>query len=486
MNLAELLDIAERGEDSRHQFKRNATNADGLAAELAAFANSGGGWLFLGVNDDGSIAGLDAADVRRLNQLLGNAASQHVRPPVHPLTENVQTDQGIVMVVEVPNGLAKPYLDNQGRIWVKQGADKRHVTSREELQRMFQRAALVYADVVPVAGTSVDDIDDKAFNAYFDRRYDRNSEFSGLTREQLMQNLGLGDGRELNLSGLMLFGRNPHRWRPAFEVKAVAFPGKVLHDTRYLDSEDIKGTLLEQFRGAFTFIKRNLHHVQRGRGFNTPGELEIPPIALEELLVNALIHRDYFTSASIRVMVFADRVEIVSPGNLPDSLSPEDIRQGKTIRRNPTLTEHASHMLPYRGMGSGIPRALEAWPQIDLVDEPAGNQFKAVAWRPEAEWASDAATPQVTPQGAPQVTPQVTGEVERLVAVLKGEMKRAEIQEVLSLRDRKHFQEKYLRPALEAGFVEMTIPDKPLSSLQKYRLTEAGKALLKTRQAKKE
>jgi len=140
MNNTELAKVIALGEDSRHQFKRDATNADGLAAELAAFANSGGGWLFLGVNDDGSIAGLDAADVRRLNQLLGNTASQHVRPPVHPLTENVQTDRGIVMVVEVPDGLAKPYLDNQGRIWVKHGSDKRHVTSRKEIQRMFQRS----------------------------------------------------------------------------------------------------------------------------------------------------------------------------------------------------------------------------------------------------------------------------------------------------------------------------------------------------------
>lgn len=161
MTEAELLHQLALGEDSRRQFKRDATNADSMAAELAAFSNSGGGQLFIGVADDGSVVGLDAGAVRRLNQLLSNAASQHTRPPVHPLTENVQTANGIVMVISVPDGLAKPYVDHQGRIWVKQGADKRHVTAREEMQRMFQLAGLVYADVVPIAGTSPTDINSK-------------------------------------------------------------------------------------------------------------------------------------------------------------------------------------------------------------------------------------------------------------------------------------------------------------------------------------
>lgn len=117
MTETDLLAQLAFGEDSRRQFKRDATNADALAAELAAFANSGGGTLFIGVNDNGSVAGLDAATLRRLNQLLGNAASQHVRPPVHPLTENIQTENGIVMVISVPDGLSKPYLDAQGRLW---------------------------------------------------------------------------------------------------------------------------------------------------------------------------------------------------------------------------------------------------------------------------------------------------------------------------------------------------------------------------------
>ena len=181
-------------------------------------------------------------------------------------------------------------------------------------------------------------------------------------------------------------------------------------------------------------------------------------------------------------MVFVDRVKIVSPGHLPDSLSPEDIRQGKTIRRNPTLTEHASHILPYRGMGSGIPRALEAWPQIDLLDDPAGNQFSAVVWRAEAEWSVDTAAPQVTGE----VAGEVTGEVKRLAEAMQGEMKRSEIQAALGLKHEDHFRETYLRPALDAGVIEMTIPDKPRSIRQKYRLTALGQALLKAGQEKKE
>lgn len=245
------MQILALGENGRHQFKRDVSNAEGVAAELVAFANSGGGQLYIGVTDEGHISGLDSVAVRRINQLISNAASQHVRPPLHPLTENIETANGLVIVISVADGLNKPYVDLQGRVWVKIGADKRHVTAREELQRLFQRAGLVYADEIPVAGTSVVDVDEKAFDAYFSRRYSQNSELAGLALDRLLQNLGLGDGQELNLSGLMLFGKNPQRWRPAFMVKAVAFPGTHLTDTRYLDSEDIGGTLLEQYQRSF-------------------------------------------------------------------------------------------------------------------------------------------------------------------------------------------------------------------------------------------
>lgn len=158
-------------------------------------------------------------------------------------------------------------------------------------------------------------------------------------------------------------------------------------DERGLHHPDgLAAELLQQYTEALAFIKRNLRRVQGDQGFNSPGILEVPEIALQELLVNALVHRDYLTSASIRILVFTDRIDIISPGHLPDSLSVDDIRHGKSNRRNPTLSEHAFRLLPYRGLGSGIPRALDEGPQVELIDEASGNQFIARVQRPPAQW----------------------------------------------------------------------------------------------------
>lgn len=191
MNETELLKTLARGEDSRHQFKANISNVDSLAAELVAFSNSGGGTLIVGVNDVGEVLGLTATDIGRLNQLLSNAASQSVRPPIHPISLNVQTTQGLLMVIQTPDGLNRPYTDNQGRIWVKSGADKRHVTAREEMQRLFQQAGLIYADEVPVTGTTVADIDHRALEEYFENRYREPLDDAEQSLERLLRNMGL-------------------------------------------------------------------------------------------------------------------------------------------------------------------------------------------------------------------------------------------------------------------------------------------------------
>lgn len=382
MNADDVLAVLGRGEDSRHQFKENIAHIDALAAELVAFANSGGGLLIVGATDAGDVVGLTTADIARLNQLLSNAASQSVRPPVNPLSFNVQTAQGLLMVIQTPAGLNPPYTDHQGRIWVKSGADKRHVTAREEMQRLFQQAGLIYADEVPVAQATIEQIDQRTLADYMESRYRQSLEETGQPLTRLLQNMGLLRDGVLTLAGLLLFAKRPEQFRPAFMIKAVAISGRELRETRYLDSEDIFDRLAGQYQRALGFIKRNLHHLQGDQGVNSLGILEIPEIVFQELLVNALIHRDYFISAPIRVLVFTDRVEISNPGHLPNHLNVEQLRFGLSNMRNPLLASHATHLLPYRGLGSGIPRALHAWPSIELVDDRVGNQFKVIIPRP--------------------------------------------------------------------------------------------------------
>lgn len=129
---------------------------------------------------------------------------------------------------------------------------------------------------------------------------------------------------------------------------------------------------------------RNLHKVQSGQGVNPTGFLEIPTSVFEELLVNALIHRDYLVNATIRLFIFDNRIEIISPGHLPNNLTVEKIRSGISNIRNPILVSYvAKGLLPYKGLGSGIKRARENWPDIRFIDDREGCMFIATIHRKE-------------------------------------------------------------------------------------------------------
>ena len=383
METTELIDILSRGEDSRHQFKADVTNADALAGEIVAFSNTTGGRIFIGVNDDGSVRGLSGADVARLNQLVANAASQNVRPAVNPLTDNVPHPAGTVMVVSIPEGISKPYMDRNGAIWVKSGPDKRRATSREELQRLFQQAGLVHADETPVAGLGAGDVDMPYFEAFFEQQFGEPLAQHQQPLPQLLTNMNLMNQGQLNVAGSLLFAKVPHYALPAFIVKAVAFVGNEIEDERYIDSRDITGKLADVFQQTLGFISANTRALQGDQGINTLGRPEVPRIVWEELVANALIHRDYFISAPVRVLVFADRVEIISPGHLPNNLTIENVKAGNSNMRNPILASFAAKLLPYRGLGSGLLRALRTWPDIELIDDRAGNLFKAIVTRPD-------------------------------------------------------------------------------------------------------
>ena len=321
MDASDLAARLALGEDSKTQFKETMSNAESLAAELVAFSNGSGGTLFVGVRDDASVAGIDAAELRRLNLLISNAASQGVRPAANPVSENIATSSGVVVAITVLEGASKPYMDKDGIIWVKSGADKRRATSREEIQRMFQNSGLIHGDEIPVRGLTTRDVDLGSFGAFYEKVYGEafDPEPEGVAR--LFRDMNLASDEWLNVAGTLLFAKLPSSRLPVFTIKAISYPGTGIDLERYSDSQDLLGTVQDQYRAAIAFILRDLRHLQGDRNINSEGEPEIPRLA-----------------------------------------------------------SHASKLLPYRGLGSGISRALKAWPRIDFVDDRDGNLFKAVVF----------------------------------------------------------------------------------------------------------
>jgi ATP-dependent DNA helicase RecG len=382
MTALELLNIIENGEDSKHQFKETVKDSKKLADELVAFTNSRGGMIIIGIDNNGKIHGLTRSEIDKINQHISNAATNSVRPAINVITENIDIENKKIIVVHVNEGINKPYCDNEGAFWVKSGSDKRKVTSPEELQRLFQGSGKIYADEGLIEGSTIEDIDLYRFSEYFLKVYKRDFREIEHSLETLLEKLNLAKYGKLNLAGLLLFGKNPSRFRPAFIIKAVNFFGNDPMRRDYRDSEDIEGVLERQYKDGMAFLLRSLKKTQQGQPVNSLGILEVSQVALEEILQNAIIHRDYFKNAPIRIFVFDNRIEIISPGKLTNSLTVENIKFGNSAMRNALIASYATRMLPYRGLGLGILNALKEQPNIEFYNDVEGEQFKVVIPRP--------------------------------------------------------------------------------------------------------
>lgn len=376
MDRFELLENIGNGETSVVQFKEMYPHQDSIAQEMVAMSNAKGGQILFGVKGKtGEILGVSFDDIRDMSMKVGDLATNSVKPMIYVTTESVLVDGKRILVVNIEEGICKPYKDNQGVIWMKQGADKRRVTDNNEILRMFQYSGTFYADEQPVPFTGVEDVDDKLINDYLVKENGQTVEEIGLPYDQLLRNLNVLRGDRLTLAGLLYFSKYPQQYRSTFILKAVSFFGNDISGEYYRDSKDLTGTIPALFEKGLSFFKSNLLQRQNGQNFNSIGQLEISVIALEELLQNALIHRDYTKNAPIRLLIFDNRIEIISPGKLPNSLTVENIKFGNAVVRNNILASFCAKTMPYRGLGSGIRRAMKAEPGLELINDVDGDQF---------------------------------------------------------------------------------------------------------------
>lgn len=363
--MEDLLLAIAAGEGPRQEFKRLIDNAESVAGEIVAFANSDGGTLYIGVEDDGRIVGLDNPETNF--QTLTHLCRDRCIPPVSPIIEQFDLADGMILALTVKPALnqLKPYRTAGGRFYVRVGKDKQDATGRE-LMRIAQAAGELYYDESPVLGAGLAELSLPAFEAYHRQQFGltlaEQLSQSDLDLPHLLRNLrllhDLDGAQTLSVAAVLLFGQDPQRWLPHSRLSAVAFAGND-EDSDILDRREIQGRLPAIIDETRLFLDRNIRKPAREHGFGREDILLYDQKALGEAVVNAVAHRDYSLSGSqIRVFIFGDHIDVRSPGRLPNSITLENIKLGVHAERNRAICTLLTQLGYMSAIGTGVPRLI--------------------------------------------------------------------------------------------------------------------------------
>ena len=533
MTLEEILRLRDMAEHTGVQFKERLTkeSKSEVAAEMVAMSNTRGGKIIIGVDDKiGRVNPLSYAETQDTTELLGNLATQNVIPSILLDIINVPAEGGVLVVATIKQGLNKPYHDNNGVVWVKQGADKRKVFDNAELIAMLADNGQMHPDALPVRGTTIKDLNMAVVKEYLAKRFAPVLSLQNLSVEELhkmsaeevakaigaeqtveniLKNVGLilSDGT-LTVAAVVLMGEYPQRWLPVFTARCISYIGNSIGGSEFRDKSgsDADGNAVHLYKYIMTFLMRNLRRKQVEADFNSPGELEVSTTTLSEVVVNCILHRSYAASAPLRIFIFDNRIEIHSPGLLPQGITVEDATHGVSSPRNELLFSNGIHLLPYTGAGSGLTRAKFYTPDIKFENDERLKEFVVTIWRDSAAESSEihdnvydnvhdsvydsvggdkSLTENELSGGGCAVEKtddRVSGEVcDRVPYRLLEPIQKNIVQfcsvprsarEILEHINYKYHSEaiaKMIKPLLSMGYLELTIPDKPKSSKQKYR-----------------
>ncbi len=356
-------------ESDRVERTESAANTNKLARAVCAFANDLAGHrkpgvLIVGARDDGRLAGLTVTD-----QLLQNLAALRSDGNILPLpsirVQRVEMDDGEVAVVEVdPSDL--PPVRYKGRVCVRVGPRRADANEQEERilsERRTARAATF--DVHPVIGATTSDLSMRRFDDYHAAVVDAEVRAaSHRTTEERLASLRFYDLQRSapTVAGLLMFGLNPRFHLPGASVMFLRFPGRTLTE-RPVDELNVVGDLPSIVETVLQKVRaHNRSAPAPGEGFRERTIADYPEVALRELFLNAIIHRDYQSNAPIRFYWFEDRIELQSPGGLYGIVTPATLDR-RNDYRNPVIAEAMKSLAYVNKFGYGIQRA-----QASLAD----------------------------------------------------------------------------------------------------------------------
>jgi len=408
MNRAELMEIIRNGESSGVEFKRDDVHPQSLAKEIASLANLEGGYILLGVEDDGTVTELTCP---KIEEWVMGICSKHIQPPIIPYFEIVlwEGDNKIGVITIPEDSPDKPYKARQGNRWVtfiRIGSTSREAT-REQEQRLYQASGVLRYDIKPAPGSSLKDLDMNRLINYFRdiRGQDCPEQEETEQWETLLINTEImvesRDKAIPTVGGILLFGKNPNRYLPQAGISAVAYPS-TKKDYEAVERETIRGPIVAKFtreedivdtglvERAIQFVRRNTDssaYLVEGRRIDRP---DYPEEVIRETIVNAIAHRDYTISGTdVELSIYTDRLEVISPGRLPNTVTIERMKAGCRVTRNELIKEVLRDYHYVEATGLGVHRKIipgmlkHNGTEPDLIEEE--YSFTVRLWREKTE-----------------------------------------------------------------------------------------------------
>lgn len=362
MTPQELQTLIQQGENAAVEFKALPLRPETLAREIVAFANSAGGTILLGVADDGTLVGVAGSE--QLEEWVMNIARTSVVPAITVTCEMMVLENTRICAVTVPKGSDKPYQTGD-KYLLRVGSTNR-VATQSELMRLFQMSGVFHYDTLPVANAGINDLNMAALDSYFANYGFEFSKEDDIARRQLLINTDiLMPTGEPTIGGLLMFGINPSRYLPQAAIMFAHFNGLEI-EADLIDRQEIIGTLPQQVDTALAVMKNNLLRPSTIEGAKRKDTTHLPPDkVLREMVVNACVHRNYAIAGSrIRIFMFDDRIECISPGRLPNTVTVEKLRSGVSYASNPVLLKFMDNLRYIDRLGRGFPMIYREMRQI--------------------------------------------------------------------------------------------------------------------------
>lgn len=377
----DILELIDNGENSSIEFKSASTRSEALAKEIVALANSLGGNIFIGVEDNGEISGIPGD--KNHEEWLINISRNNVIPPIDLVFYEEVLSGKKIGIIDVPKGKDKPYQTNKNQFLIRVGSTNRTAT-QNELMRLFQQSGVFHYDGNGIDKTSIVDLNLTKIDQYFNR-YDIDfSSESENEKVKLLQNTDvLTEDKKVTLAGLLIFGINPQKYLHNAGISFAHFNGSEITE-ELLDKQNINGNLDYQVDLGLSVIKNNLLNPSgiKGTKREALGFLYEDKV-FRELLVNSCVHRNYsITGSRIRIFLFNNRIEFISPGRLPNTITIEKLRGGVSYAINPIIVKFMENLRYIDKLGRGIPMVCKEAEKNNkqVIFKEIGEEFKVILY----------------------------------------------------------------------------------------------------------